>query len=556
MSHGERSRPVRLTAQAREGMVSTPHYLATGAGVETLARGGSAVDATIAASAVLCVVYPHMVGLGGDAFWLIADGAGGNPVALNASGRSAAAATAELYRNRGLQRIPARGPLAAITVPGAVDGWAQAHQRYGRLPWASLFEPAAQHAESGAPVARSLARWMGKDQEILLEHDAAGEIFLHEGRPFGEGESLRQPDLAASFREIASGGRDAFYRGSIAQETVRHLESLGGLLSLDDFAGHRSDWVDPILTTYRGYQVYTFPPNSQGVALLQILNILEGYDVTAMGDGTADYVHHVVEATKVAFADRDRWVSDPDFLEAPIAALLSTEYAGQLREQIDPNRALMLDQVPPGESPPGPSGPAQESVETRQGDTVYMAVVDRDGGCVSYIQSIYYDFGSAVVAGRTGILLQNRGSHFSLEPDHPNRLEPGKRTFHTLMPSMLLREGRPYLVFGSMGGEGQPQTQAAMVTRRVDFGQGVGEAIEAPRWLWGRAWGSEDRSLKLEARFPRETVEELLGMGHQVEVLGSWEEVMGHAAQILIDPASGDLQGAADPRSDGSAMGL
>jgi oxamate amidohydrolase len=462
MSQGNLSQGSHLVAQARNGMVTTPHHLATEAGVEVLARGGNAVDATIAASAVLCVVYPHMAGLGGDGFWLIADGPGGELRALNASGRSAAAATIDFYRDRGMDRIPARGPLAATTVPGAVDGWAEAHQRYGRLPWGSLFDRAIEYAERGVPAAQSVARWLEKDRAILQEHGRAGEIFLRSGRPYGAGESIRQPDLARSLKEVASGGREAFYRGPVAQEIVRHLQSLGGLLSLDDFAGHRSDWVDPIQTTYRGYEVHTFPPNSQGLALLQILNILEGYDVAAMGDGSPDYLHHSVEATKAAFADRDRWVTDPDFLEIPTAALISKEYAEQRREQIDPHRALQIDQVPPGESPLGPSGPAQESPDVRQGDTVYMAVVDGEGGCVSFIQSIYHDFGSAVVGGDTGIILQNRCCFFSLELEHPNQLAPRKRTFHTLMPSMLLREGRPYLVFGTMGGEGQPQTQTGL----------------------------------------------------------------------------------------------
>lgn len=545
-------RPVTL---ARNGMVATSHYLATEAGVATLSRGGSAVDAIIAANSVLCVAYPHMAGLGGDAFWLIWDNRERRLSALNGSGRSAEAATVDFYRDRGLNEIPSRGPLAANTVPGAVDAWAEAHQRHGRLEWGSLFERAVDHAEHGMPVSRSLARWLAKDRDILARHDLAARTFLKNGQPYKLGEVLVQPDLARSFREVATGGRDAFYKGRIAQQIVRYLQANGGLLGLEDFADHHSDWVEPIHTGYRGYEVYTFPPNTQGLALLLILNLLEGYDVEAMADGSADYVHHVVEATKLAFADRDRWVTDPDFLEVPMGALLSKEYAAQRRRQIDPNRALRFEDVAPGEPTRARTPAASAAGHGRAGDTVYLCAVDKDGNCASFIQSIYHDFGSAVIGGDTGIILQNRGSFFSLDPADPNRLEPHKRTFHTLMPSMMLRDGRPRLVFGTMGGEGQPQTQTAMVTRVVDFGYDVQQAIEAPRWLWGRAWGEPSRSLKMESRFPRETVEELRRRGHEVDVLDEWSDTMGHANQILIDPDSGVVRGASDPRGDGAAMG-
>ncbi len=542
-------RPVTL---GMRGMVATPHYLATEAGVEALASGGTAADAIIAANAVLCVAYPHMAGLGGDCFWLYWNGREGRLSALNGSGRSAQAATIEYYRSRGFDEIPSRGPLAANTVPGTVDAWAAAHERFGRLEWGSLFWRAIDYAENGIPVPASTARWMEKDQQVLAQHGAAGAILLKNGRPYRTGEVLVQEHLARSLHEVAEGGRDAFYRGWIAHEIVRDLQANGGLLSLEDLAGHRSDWVEPIHTSYRQHDVYTFPPNTQGLALLLILNMIEGYDLAAMGDGSAGYVHHIVEATRLAFADRDRWVADPESLQAPLDELLSRAYAAQRRQEIDPHRTRDWREITAEE--PAAAAPSPQ-VGHAGGGTVYLCAVDDEGNCASCIQSIYHDFGSAVVGGNTGIILQNRGAHFSLDPAHPNRLEPRKRTFHTLMPSMVMRGGRPYVVFGTMGGEGQPQTQAAMLTRLIDFGYDVQQAVEAPRWLWGRTWGEPSRTLKLEGRFPRDTVEQLGRMGHTVDVLDDWTEVMRHAQQIRTHPESGVLEGAADPRGDGAAMG-
>ena len=539
---------------APNGLIATSHYLATAAGTSVLERGGSAVDAIIAANAVLCVAYPHMAGLGGDCFWLVWDPTEKKLAAINGSGRSGEAATIDYYRGRGHEEIPSRGPLAANTVPGAVDGWFVAHERYGRLDWGALFERAIGYAEVGMPVSRSLARWLVKDREVLSKHELAGRTFLKNGQPYKLGEMYKLSGLARSFREIASGGRDAFYKGWIAREIVRYLRANGGLLSLEDFADHHSDWVDPIHTSYRGNEIYTFPPNTQGLSVLLILNLIEGFDIRAMGDGSADYLHHVVEATKLAFADRDRWVTDPDFIEVPYGALLSKEYAAQRRTQVDPNRARRFEDLRPGNPLGAWPHAASLASRGRSGDTVYLCAIDKEGVCASFIQSIYHDFGSAIVGGETGIILQNRGSFFALDPNDPNRLEPRKRTFHTLMPSMMLHDGQPRLVFGTMGGEGQPQTQTAMITRAVDFGYDVQQAIEAPRWLWGRSWGEPSRSLKLEDRFPKETVDELRQRGHDVDVLDEWSETMGHANQIAIGEDC-LLRGASDPRSDGAAMG-
>jgi oxamate amidohydrolase len=550
----------RPPTMATNGMIATPHYLATEAGNHILQQGGSAIDAAIAANAVLAVVYPHMAALGGDCFWLIWSAREGRLLALNGSGRSAQKATIDFYRSKGhSDEIPSRGPLAANTVPGAVDGWHEAHQRLGKVEWARLFERAIQYADEGAPVPGSTASWLEEDRDILNKYSPTAEIFLPGGRVPQLGERLVQKNLAQSFRTLAKGARDAFYRGEIAQEITRHLQENGGVLTMDDFENHHSDWVQPIKTVYRGVEVATFPPNTQGLALLLILNVLQGYDMRKVGDGTADYVHAIVETTKLAFADRDRWVTDPNSIDVPFDQLLSPNYADKRRQQVNMNRAHDPQQVQAGQI--GGLGPGLQGqgpgIRMRPvgGDTIYLCATDRDGNAVSLIMSIYHDFGSAIVGGNTGIILQNRGSFFSLDPDDVNHLEPNKRTFHTLMPSMMLKDGRPHIVFGTMGGEGQPQTQAVMVTKMLDFGYNVQQAIEAPRWLYGRAWGEQELNLKMEGRFPREVVEELRQRGHDVEVEDDYTEMMGHAQAIHIDHDSGVMSGGADPRGDGAAMG-
>lgn len=550
MSHPDGPRTGRPPTYASRGMVATPHSLASSAGLAALQRGGSAVDAAIAANAVLCVVYPHMAGLGGDGFWLIAGQNTGGVQALNASGPSARAATMERYREGGRTEIPSRGPLAALTVPGAVDGWRQAHERFGRLEWADLFEGAIHYARDGIPVSRSLADWLVADLPILRDYPETARIFLPEGDPQREGERIVQADLARSFEALAGEGARAFYEGEIAKRICAALEPQGSPLRAEDFAEYRAEWVEPISTTYRGYQIAQMPPNTQGFAALQILNLLEGFDVRSWGEGTADYYHHIVEAVKVAFADRDEWLTDPRHVDIPLDRLLGMSYADERRSLIHPERALAAGGIEPGirfggnarRQPPG-------------GDTVYFCVVDDDGLFVSNIQSIYHDFGSAVVGGDTGIILQNRGSFFSLDDDHPNRLEPGKRSFHTIIPAMMLRDGKPVMAYGTMGGEGQPQSQAAMVTRIVDFGYDLQQAIEAPRWLMGRTWGMESSDLWLESRIGDQISRELLRRGQPVKTVEAWSGTMGHAQAIRLNPEGGFLEGAADPRGDGSAAG-
>lgn len=552
MSHPNGPLTGRPPTLASRGLVATPHYLASAAGLEALQRGGSAVDAAIAANAVLCVVYPHMAGLGGDGFWLLAGPGVDGVQALNASGPAARAAHREMYRERGhTSKIPERGALAALTVPGAVDGWRAVHERFGRLEWSELFTAAIHYAGEGMPVSRSLADWLVADRAILSRFPDTARVFLPDGEPQREGARLVQAELARSLELLAkAGARGGFYEGEIAERICTGIAPEGSPLSPEDFAAYRAEWVDPISTTYRGWDVVEMPPNTQGFAALQILNLLEGFDVRSWGEGTADYYHHIVEAVKVAFADRDEWLTDPEHVDIPLARLLDKDYAAERRSLIAADRALDAGSVEPG---------VRFGSHTRRdatgGDTVYLCAADRDGLLVSTIQSIYHDFGSAVIGGDTGIILQNRGSFFSLDEDHPNRLEPGKRSFHTIIPAMMLKNGEPVLAFGAMGGEGQPQTQAALITRIVDFHYDLQQAIEAPRWLMGRTWGEESRNLSLEARIGDPIARELARRGQPVQTAAAWSGTMGHAQAIRLVKDGGFLEGGADPRGDGAALG-
>ncbi|NEQ32929.1 MAG: gamma-glutamyltransferase [Leptolyngbya sp. SIO4C5] len=519
-------------------MVVCPHHLASAAGLTILQQGGSAVDAAIAVNAALSVVYPHMTGLGGDSFWLIYSAADSQIYGLNGSGRAGQAVTREFYAQQKLESIPQRGPLAAITVPGTVDAWHQAHQRFGKLDWQQVLQPAIALAEQGYPVTASQARWTRRNQETLAAYPGSQTAFLPEGQPPTAGTHLSNPALAQTLQTLAAEGRDAFYQGRIAQALVSGLQSLGGLLQLADFAQHRSTWVSPISTAYRDYQVYEMPPNTQGLAVLQILNLIEPFNLADIGLNSADYYHLLVEATKLAFADRDRWLSDPDFVDIPVETLISKAYSDRRRRQISLTQANSYL--------PGSLG----------GDTTYSAVVDSEGNGVSLIQSLYFDFGSGVVPAGTGVILQNRGCFFSLDPNHVNCLEPGKRTFHTLIPAMVTQpDSRLAIVLGTMGGEGQPQTQAALLTRMLDFGLDPQTAIDLPRWLWGRTWGESSSQLRLEKRIGADIQAQLQQRQHRLSLVPDWSEQMGHAHAIVIDPQTGQLRAGCDPRSDGKALG-
>ena len=538
-------------AVSTNGIVTSPHYLASQAGLEILQQGGNAVDAAIAAAATLTVVYPHMNSLGGDNFWLIYNAKTQVLKGLNASGRAGKNATIEFYRSQGYNKIPSRGHLAANTVPGAISGWDLAHKYAlknidNSLPWEQLFVSAISYAEKGFPVSQNQERWTQ-----LSINDAERELFYlqrfssfcqaflkSDGKIYRTGETFKQPQLAKSLQAIASQGAAEFYQGEIARKIVTDLQANGGILTQQDFAEHTANWVEPISVNYRNYTAYNLPPNTQGIASLSILNILNNFDIRNLGEGTTDYYHLIVEATKKAFSDRDKYISDPDFVNVPLDWLLSSEHGKELAAQINLQQAA-----------------SQVETLDPKGDTVWLGVVDKDGNAVSLIQSIYYEFGSGIVAGDTGIVLQNRGCFFSLDPQHVNCLQPKKRTFHTLNPAMLFHHDRPYLVYGTMGGEGQPQTQAAIATRIVDFGFNVEDAIFAPRWLQGRTWGAATNELKIEGRVSQEVIQGLSDRGHSIKVVEDYTDVMGHAGAILIESETNIKYGASDPRSDGAAVG-
>ena len=539
----------RFDPMATRGMVTSPHYLATQAGVDILRKGGTALDAAIAVAAVLAVVYPQMCGIGGDNFWLAHEAATGTMHGINASGRSGEKATREFFTQKGLSAIPLRGPLAACTVPGVVSGWDAAHtlsRLWGSpLSLADLLQDAIALAVEGFAVTPSLAYWLHEDCKTdprgyrqLQNQPGFANTFLPTGKPAHVGQRLRLPELAATLGLLAHEGPRSFYEGELAERMTRWLADNGGLLTARDFAQHDAETVTPLSVRYRGLEACNLPPNTQGVASLSILNILEHMDVASLAEGSAEHIHAVVEATKLAFAERDAYVTDPDFAQIPLDCMLSPAHGRELAQRIRMDRALE---------------PA--NLLEPKGDTCWFGVVDAQGNAVSAIQSIFHDFGAGIVAGDTGVLLQNRGSFFSLDPSHVNTLEPLKRTMHTLNPPMLRKNGKPWLVYGTMGGEGQPQTQAALVTRMADFGLSPHDAVAAPRWLYGRSWGLPVNNLRIEGRFAPKVATTLQHMGHDVKVLSGFSDLMGHAGAILCDHNTGLLFGATDPRSDGLAAG-
>src|SRR5262245_10469656 len=524
-------------------MVASPHTLASAVGLDALRAGGSAVDAAIAASGVLCVVYPHMTSIGGDQFWLIWD-AGRQAVRfLNAGGRAAASGTLEWFERHGVNEIPRRGILpATLTTPGAVDGWCEAHAALGRLPLARDLAPAVDCARDGFAATERLVTWTAVAADVLKEHPHAAAIFLPGGRPPQAGQRLRNPDLARTLELIGAGGREGFYGGETAREMARFTHEQGGFFTERDLGEQRARWGEPVSTTYRGVTVYETPPPTQGLSVLQMLNLLEPYDLPGLDRLGPDTVHLSVQAKQIAFHDRDRFIADPDFVKVPMARLVSKPYAHERRAVLDPMRALPWDRVP--------------SFGSLEGDTVAVCAVDAEGNAAALIHSVYGVYGAGVVAGRTGVVLQNRSAYFSLDPAHPNRLEPGKIPLHTLIASLAFKHDAPWQVFGCMGADGQPRIHLQAYTAMIDHGLDVQEAVAAPRWLAGRfALGEPRDLLNMEARFPAATLAELERRGHIVHRWPDWAERAGHAHGITIDPASGARIGGADPRSDGAAIG-
>jgi len=549
--HGRPWAPVPLVRGAR-GAVVAPHHLATSAGATILRAGGSAVDAAIATNAVLGVVKPGSCGLGGDAFWLIWDAASGQQHALNGSGRAPAGADAATIRASGLGSIPLRGPLS-ITVPGAVRSWGDAHRRFGRLSRDAILAPAIELARDGFPASDGFITAVEATVQVVAQAIGpnAGffEVLRPHGRPWRPGERVLLPALASTLATLAREGFDAFYDGDLAARQARALAAAGSAIEASDLAAHRSDWGEPISIDYRGTRVTTHPPNSSGVVALELLAILgqlEAPPAQVFGpDGVTDpaWIHAGIEAAKLAMADRDAFLTDPAFRDVPVDRLTDPAYARSLAQRIDPRRAAR----PPAST--NPSG----------GGTVYLAAIDPQGNAVSLIESNYLGFGSGVVDPGTGIHYQNRGSYFSLDPAHPNVLQPGKRTLHTLLPGMLFRPGRaePWVVAGSMGGDAQPQIHAQLVSALVDGGVDIRTAVTAPRWyVEPTAHFEPPTDVRLESRHRAGVGEALEGLGHSVTIAAPYDSNLGqeHAIEIVDGgPAApgGSLAATTDPRSEG-----
>lgn len=533
--------PGRGWAQSRpdvagvNGAVVAGHPLAAAAGVEVLRRGGNAMDAAITMAAVLAVVRPHMNGVGGDAFLIYRNARSGHVYALNGSGRAGALATPTLFRDRGLDHVPSTG-LLSVTVPGAVRAWSDALRRFGTISLDSALAPAIRYAENGFPVSTTLAHDIAANQQKIAADPALAAVFLVDGQPPAVGSLLRQLDLAHTLRAIAMEGADAVYVGSVGRRLAEFMEAEGGLIRIEDLARHSSTWQEPISTMYQGDRVLALPPNSQGVALLMQLNVAQQFQLRPLGPRSAGYVHTLAETTRLVFADRDRYVADPAFFEVPLDRLLSREHTAQLVEQLR-ERARVG-----GRSSASPGRAAGDG----EGDTVYLCVVDGEGNAVSMMQSLYSAFGSGRMVPGTGIILQNRGSLFSLDPASPNVIAPEKRPYHTLSPAMVLHEdGSLAMVLGTPGGDGQTQTLVQVLNDILLFGMTPQQAVEAPRWRV-----MPDGSLLMEPGFANTELNTLRSWGDDVKILTGRSSQLGGAQIILVEPRTGVRLTGADPRRE------
>jgi gamma-glutamyltranspeptidase len=519
----------------RRGMVASPHYLATESGLRLLRAGGSAVDAAITTNAVLAVVTPYLCGIGGDLFAQVYDAGTRELSGLNGSGRAASEATVQRVRElAGGAGMPERGPLT-VTVPGCVEAWGRLHHRYGRLPWAELFSDAIHHAADGFPISAGFSAAIERSAQFFHSETPASETFMPGGRVPSEGQVLVQPRLARTLSAIADAGPDVYYRGEIGRELIRALRDVGGLLSTEDLAAHQSEWVEPVSIRYRDIDVYELPPNSQGIIALMMLDILQHLSPRAIARGGESYVHLLAETARLAYADREAYITDPEYMTIAPDRLLSEEYGRE--------RALLV----------------REHAQARclagsPGDTIYLCTADERGNLVSLIESNYMGIGSGIMAGETGMMLQNRGAWFSLDDDHPNVIAPRKRTMHTLMPGMAFRHGKPWLVFGTMGGSMQAQIHVQILTRLIDLGLRIDGAIDAPRFDAVSGSTNGRPRLAIEARFDDDVLAGLFARGHGVDPVEPYTSRMGHAHAIQILD-NGVYVGAADPRSEGLALG-
>lgn len=528
-------------ASSRAGVVSAPHHLAARAGRDILKRGGNALEAAIATGAVLTVVYPHMNSIGGDAFFMVGDGAG-RCSGIDGAGPAGSACSIDFFRAQGHAALPKRGPLAASTVAGMVavwgEAWRQSHQEWGgSLAWEDLLQPALALAREGFEAGAGLGDAITAHRAALGQSARFMAIFAPGGQPVAAGALLRQPALADSLAELARGGAECFYRGELGQRIGAGLQAAGSPLNAADLARFQCRRVEPVGLPYRGGQLINMPPPTVGMTALTILGTLARFDLRGMDHLGAHFIHLHVEAAKLAHAVRDRYLGDPDFVDVPVQELLSPAFMDDLAGRIDPARAAPFEQGP------------------TPGDTVWFGVMDQAGRSVSAIQSLCWEYGSGVVAGDTGIVWHNRGHGFSLDAGHANALQPGKRPAHTLNAPLYLEQGRVRVVYGTMGGEAQPQITAATFTRMHDLGLPLDVALDAPRWVIGRAWGDQSpTTLKLERRFRAQVFEQLAGRGHALEWFDAYSDFMGHAGLIRRE-ADGLMQASSDPRSEGAALG-
>ena len=529
---------------APEAMAATSHPLATQIALDVMRQGGSAADAAIAANAALGLMEPTGSGIGGDFFAIVWDPKTQKLHGYNGSGRSPQALSLKWFQDKGYRDIPPHGPLP-VTVPGAVDGWFALHQRFGKRTMAQNLAPTVAYARNGHPVHEVIAYYWNRSVPVLSKWPGFTEQFTVEGRAPRKGEMWRNPNLANTLETIGREGRDAFYKGDIARTIDAYFKANDGFLRYEDLATHTGEWVDPVSTRYRGVDVWEIPPNGQGIAALQILNILEGFDFSKIAFGSAEHVHLFTEAKKLAFADRARYYADPAFQPAPVQWLVSKDYAAQRRALINPDRAAKA---------------VDAGRRLNQGDTIYLTVADKDGMMVSLIQSNYRGMGSGMAAPGLGFIFQDRGEQFVLQPGHPNSFEPGKRPFHTIIPAFLTKGGKPWVSFGLMGGAMQPQGHAQIVMNLVDFGMNLQEAGDAPRIHHDGSTEpagqmpamAEGGVLNLETGFSYETIRALMRKGHAVEFA---DGPYGGYQAIMRDHAHGVYVGASESRKDGQAAG-
>jgi len=526
---------------AQHGMACTSQPLATQVALDILKAGGNAVDAAIAANAVLGLVEPTGNGIGGDLFAIVWDAKTKKLYGLNASGRSPRSLTIDYFRENGYESIPSHGPLP-VSVPGCVDGWFELNGKFGSMKMDDILQPAIDYAREGFPVTELIAYYWGGGARSLSRFPNIAEVYMPNGKAPEKGDIFKNPSLANTLEKIAGGGRNAFYKGEIAKIIDAFFKEQGGFLSYEDLATHTSEWVEPVSTNYRGYDVWELPPNGQGIAALQILNILEGYDIASMGFGSSEYLHHFVEAKKLAFEDRAKYYADPAFNEIPVEQLISKEYAAKRRELINPRRASRT--LDPG--------------KIEHGNTIYMTVADNAGNMISLIQSNYRGLGSGMSPPGLGFILQDRGELFTFEEGHYNIYEPGKRPFHTIIPAFITKDGKPWISFGVMGGAMQPQGHAQIVVNIIDFGMNLQEAGDAPRIRHdGSSQPTGERMtnggiVNLESGIPYMSLRELLRLGHKIQT--STGGYGGYQA-IMWDEEKGVYFGASESRKDGQAAG-